>query len=59
MYYNIVHIWFTIFFPKPIFISGNVVQRRKTHKQCKSKDSDEELDDISYKELDTNEKPTG
>ncbi|KDR20703.1 Origin recognition complex subunit 2 [Zootermopsis nevadensis] len=37
---------------------GNAVQRRKTRKHCKSSDSDEELDDVPYKELDTNEKPT-
>jgi hypothetical protein len=40
-------------------ISGNAVERRKTHKQCKNSDSDEELGDIQCKEHDTNEKPTG
>jgi hypothetical protein len=44
---------------KAIFISGDVLQGRKTHKQHKGSDSDEKSDDLSYKDLDTNEKPTG
>jgi hypothetical protein len=43
----------------PIFISGNALQGRKTRKQCKSSDSDEEVDDLPCEDLGTNERPTG
>ncbi|PNF26665.1 hypothetical protein B7P43_G06835 [Cryptotermes secundus] len=37
---------------------GNALQRRRKRKQCKSSDSDEEVDDLPCKDLDTNERPT-